>query len=172
MLIVGYYMAKYFLLKDGYTVEGLLQSGFDHLDAAYELFENSYRFLDSAGYLAHLGFEVIIKSYILHMFGCFENEHSLVRLCAKIREKDAKFLSESTSETFLSDLDSFYELRYPHPGRPGGRVEVGGDMVPNIKALEDSIWNALPEQLRSSYAEIDHTRKNGGRIMRIPKSCK
>jgi hypothetical protein len=161
---------KKYSLNDGYTVEGLLQSGFDHLDAAYELFDSSYRFLDSAGYLAHLGIEIILKGYILHMFGEFDKEHSLAKLCAKICEKDHIFLSDSSSKEFIPKFDLFFELRYPHPERSDGRVEVGGDMVPDIKSLENSIWNALPEQLCACYEKIDHTKKNGGRLMRIQKN--
>lgn len=159
---------KMYTTNDGYRAPDLLQAGFDHLDAAYELFELNPRFLDSAGYLAHLGLELVLKAYLLHLKGAFKDTHSLQSLVKDIRELNPKFILQSPTEPFLRELDTFYGLRYPQP-EVAKRAEVGSDMVPDIKALEHAVWADLPEELRAVYGAVDHTRKSGRILMRKRK---
>jgi hypothetical protein len=52
---------KMFSRSDGYTEQDLLQSATDHLASARRLFEGGPRCFDSAGYLSHLGIELILN---------------------------------------------------------------------------------------------------------------
>src|SRR5436190_23698313 len=67
---------RVFLRSDGYTERDLLQSATDHLASARRLFEGGPRCFDSAGYLSHLGIELILKAFLLHRDGEFPGEHS------------------------------------------------------------------------------------------------
>ena len=69
-------MAKNFTEKD-FTPADLLQAGIDHLSAAELLLKNDSIFFDSAGYLAHIGIELLLKSFILYINREFEGIHSL-----------------------------------------------------------------------------------------------
>jgi hypothetical protein len=54
-------MAKTFTAAGGYTQLDLVQFSRDHLFAAQKLFNLDVRTLDSAGYLAQLGIELLLK---------------------------------------------------------------------------------------------------------------
>ena len=148
--------------KDGYTIEDLLHFGYGHVDAAHTLFEDDPAFLDSAGYLAHLGVELLLKAWHLLWFGQFDNTHDLVALFECLKKKDSKLSIGSDSEAFLKELDKFYLLRYPR--RKDGAVEVGSDQLKQLDALLDGLWKAMPKELVETYEKIDRTRK-GGRIL-------
>ncbi len=66
--------------EEGYTVEDLLHFGYSHVDAAKLLFKADPVFYDSAGYLMHLGIELVLKAWHLYSFGQFDNTHDLVKL--------------------------------------------------------------------------------------------
>jgi hypothetical protein len=58
-------MGKAFSAKDGYAQIDLVQFSRDHLFAAETLFNLDVRTLDSAGYLAQLGIELLLKALLL-----------------------------------------------------------------------------------------------------------
>lgn len=148
--------------KDGYTIADLLHFGYGHVDAARALFEDDPAFLDSAGYLAHLGVELVLKAWHLAWFGQFDNTHDLVELFGTLKKKDASLHIGAGNEVFLKELDKFYLLRYPR--RKGGAVEVGSDQLEPLDALLDALWKAMPKELVETYEKIDRTKK-GGRIL-------
>lgn len=154
--------------KDGYTVQDLMHFGYGHIDAARALFEDDPAFLDSAGYLAHLGVEVLLKAWHLQWFGQFDNTHDLVALFKAIKEKDKKIDIGVENETFLEKLDAFYLLRYPR--REKGAVEVGSEQLKHIDALLDALWEKMPRELIATYEGIDRTRKGGRVLMRKRKT--
>lgn len=74
-------MAKKFTEKQGYSPRDLFHFGIDHLESGRILYtQGPASSFDSAGYLAHLGIELLLKAWHLHQFKRFENEHSLVKL--------------------------------------------------------------------------------------------
>lgn len=147
--------------KDGFTVEDMLYFGYGHVDAARTLFEDEPALLDSAGYLAHLGTELILKAWHLQWFGQFDNTHDLVCLYTRIKETDNSLNIGAHNEAFLAELDRFYLLRYPR--RKEGPVEIGSNQLAHFDTLHDALWERFPKELRDSYEKLDLTRK-GGRV--------
>jgi HEPN domain-containing protein len=77
-------VAHMYTVADGVAVPDLLHFGFDHISAAQALLKSNARHFDSAGYLAHLGFELLLKAWHLHEFTEFPNTHSLNNLWQKL----------------------------------------------------------------------------------------
>ena len=150
-----------FSAKDDFTVEDMLYFGYGHIDAARTLFEDDPSFLDSAGYLAHLGTELILKAWHLLWFGQFDNTHDLVHLYTRIKENDNSRNIGADNETFLAELDKFYLLRYPR--RKEGPVEIASNQLIHFDTLHDALWEKFPIELKDSYATLDLARK-GGRV--------
>lgn len=154
---------KIFTKNDGFIVDDMLHFGYGHIDAAIALFNSDVAFLDSAGYLAHLGTEVVLKAWHLHAFSQFENGHKLETLYSKLKAHDGKIDLGAENEEFLRELDKFYELRYPR--RKEGPIEVGADMLIQFEKLLDSLWGFFPDEMIDIYNNIDPTRKGGRRLM-------
>ena len=148
--------------KNGFTVVDLLQFGFSHADAACFLFNEDLAFIDSAGYLAHLGVELILKAWHLQLFGKYEPTHDIVELHKKIQQEEAVACISSDSEEFLVKLQTFYELRYPRRGK--GPVEVGTEDLKTFQIFLNELWNQLPDEMIKIYNQIDSIKK-GGRIL-------
>lgn len=150
--------------KDNYTVEDLLHFGYGHLDTARALFDDDPAFLDSAGYLAHLGAELLLKAWHLAWFGQFDNTHDLIGLFNALKKKDSALDIGTENEEFLTALDKFYLLRYPR--RKDGPVEVGSNHLNQLDALLDELWRQFPKELIETYEKIDRTKKGGRVLMR------
>lgn len=153
---------KTFTKKDGFTVEDMLHFGYGHVDAARALFDDDAAFLDSAGYLAHLGTETVLKAWHLHDFGQFKDTHGLVVLYNELKSKNPHIHLRPEQEAFLNTLDGFYSLRYPR--KKAGPIEVGSDMLPQFEELLNSLWRLLPEEMVDINNSIDQTKK-GGRVL-------
>jgi HEPN domain-containing protein len=155
-------MAKHFTEADGYSVRDILHFGVDHLESARILFGQGANCLDSAGYLSHLGLELLLKAWHLHQFKSFENKHDLVGLygCLKPYLDGTPFSTEQ--EDFLRQLDSYYELRYPRQHDP---IETGTDDWVLIDKLLDTLWAQMPEELLSVLSEIVGLSEKGGRVL-------
>jgi len=153
-----------FTAKDGYTVEDLLHFGYGHVDTARVLFEDDPTFLDSAGYLAHLGTEVVLKAWHLQWFGRFDDTHDLVKLYNQLKEKDGSVSLSAEHESFLAELNKFYLLRYPR--RKKGPVEVGSDQLEQFDTFLEALWQKFPKELIEIYQKLDHTKKGGRVLMR------
>jgi HEPN domain-containing protein len=151
-----------FTKNDGFTVEDMLHFGYGHIDAARALFKDDAAFLDSAGYLAHLGTEVVLKAWHLQAFGKFEDIHVLTTLYNELRTHDKKIDLGSEHEAFLKELDHFYLLRYPR--RKKGPIEVGSEMLEQFEGLLESIWQFLPDEMVNIYESMNPTKK-GGRVL-------
>lgn len=107
-------MAK-FTKTDKWSEDILFRSAKGHLLAARQIFEiqNPELYRDtllSAGYLCHLGIELLLKGCWLNKCGYFRNTHGLVSLA-----KEAKLLKQmgKQHQVVLSHLDTFYNMRYP-----------------------------------------------------------
>lgn len=151
-----------FSAKNGYTVEDMLHFGYGHVDAARALFEDDPAFLDSAGYLAHLGVEVVLKAWHLLWFGQFVGTHDLIRLYDELKKKDSSLNIGPDNEAFLTEIEKFNLLRYPRQKKRA--VEVGSDQLAHFDALLDALWEKSPKDLKDAYEKLDPTRK-GGRVL-------
>lgn len=107
-------MGKKFNKIDGWTESLLFERSKGHLMAAERLFciqePRIYNdTLSSAGYLSHLGIELLLKGCWVNESSHFEDLHSLAKLAAKI-----KFLKLNDElSRIITNLDRFYEMRYP-----------------------------------------------------------
>jgi hypothetical protein len=129
-------MTKRFLKADGWDEQTLFEYAKRHLVAAEILFENQdiktyVLSVSSAGYLCHLGIELLLKGCWLGESGFFENEHNLHKLIKKI-----SFLSlNDRLIVFLTNIEKFNEMRYPQD-------------LSAVKVVEDSDINSnLPEEI-------------------------
>ena len=152
---------RVFKRKDGFEPKDLIHSGIDHINAAEKLFDTSPSHFDSAGYLVHMGFELLLKAWHLEAFGEFSGVHSLAELVEELRANGQQLdLSEEENDV-LKIADSYGELRYPSPNHG---TEVGDEDWKRIDDLLNKIWEQTPEVFDEYFEAIDPTRK-GGRIL-------
>ena len=147
---------------DGYRSADLLQAATDHLSAAKTLFNDEHvEHLDSAGYLAHLGVELILKAMLLNKTKEFPETHSLQGLlgqvvtnfpAASLRGKDSPY------RDILIALDRFYDLRYPSPTVSPGISRGDWDA---IKLLVERLRGAMPLELREEFDLRGQVNKSG-----------
>lgn len=159
---------RIFSTADGVTVADLLHFGLDNLSAAQALLKNDARHFDSAGYVAHLGIELLLKAWHLQSLNSFPGVHGIKYLWNELRKaSQIRQLSRQDLET-LALLDDYAELRYPNLNSP---IEIGSDDSPRIGALCTSLLKRMPTALRQAMKELNWSEK-GGRILmekRIPK---
>ena len=159
---------KIFTRQDGFSETELLHSAIDHLASAKVLFNKSPRFYDSAGYLCHLGIELVFKTILLDKYNEFPNEHSLVNLSNSIDRQSVKLNYETYHKDTINMLDRFYGLRYPKPSNP---IEIGDEDWGRIKNLFEFLILILPEEIRDELKEMDHCKKGSRTLMRRKKSA-
>lgn len=153
--------------NEGYTAETLWQYGRDHVACAKVLFDKSFDCFDSAGYLSHLGIELILKAVLLEVCGSFPNDHDLVRLFTEIRQHDSSFDLSPTHMRTIAKLNVFFRLRYPNPREP---VEIGDTFWRKVESLFRAVNSATPATLKKKAAQRDHTKKGGRILMRRKKT--
>jgi HEPN domain-containing protein len=154
---------KKFTRQNGYSESELLHSATDHLGSAKVLFDKSPRCYDSAGYLCHLGIELVLKAIILNKCNEFPNEHSLDELSKLIGRQRVKLNYGTDRKDTISMLDGFYELRYPKPSNP---IEIGDDDWGRIRNLFDLLILMLPEEIKDELKEMDYYKKGNRILMR------
>jgi HEPN domain-containing protein len=143
----------------GFNERELLHAAVDHLASARRLFESGPRCYDSAGYLCHVGIELILKAFLLHRDDEFPGLHSL----AELFRKSLLDLDPALHQT-IALLDGFAELRYPTPEPQG--VEIGVTDWGDIHMLYITLVQLMPPDLRRAYDEIDYGEKAGRIVMR------
>lgn len=158
-------MARIFT-KDDYQAENLLQAGIDHLGAVEVLLKENPSFFDSAGYLAHMGLELILKSWLLYEKGQFEGIHPLQELIKEIVEHDCRVSFSRREMQTLKFLSRFEKLRYPNRKSP---IEIGAEDIEQIDELADAIWQQLPDGLIKSFENLEKFKK-GGRVLMVRPS--
>ena len=161
-------MPRTFSFIDGITVADLLRFGFGHLSSAEFLLNGpDPNHFDSAGYLAHLGFEHLLKAWHLQVFNKVPGIHNLDKLWNTLLEgSHARHLSLGDSKT-LKLLDEYAELRYPNINNP---VEIGGDDSRRIGKLLKSLLKRMPGTLHKVMEELHWSTKGGRVLMERPIS--
>lgn len=142
---------KKFTRQDGFSERELLHWAIDHLAAAKILFDENHRCFDSAGYLIHLGIELVLKAILLNSNNEFPNEHSLAELSNLIGKEGVKLNYTNNQEETLKTLDSFNELRYPKASIP---IEIGTDDWTKIKAFFEHLIFMLPDEIQQDLRQI------------------
>lgn len=152
-----------FTKDDGVGAGDLLHCGEDHLSAAEALFAGSPSFYDSAGYLAHMGIELLLKSWLLEVAGKFPGVHRLSDLWAALMQSHgAPTLTESESN-LLTKLDQFETLRYPNSKAP---TEVGSEDWAMIKAFAGKLKRLMPQSIEIPKSADSLVRKSGRVLMK------
>ncbi len=159
-------MAKTYRREDGFLTSDLLHYGRDHLASAKALFDRSYQAFDSAGYLSHLGVELLLKALLLDLEGEFPNEHDLWKLVRRVRIMNTGFLTDPEDATILTLINSFSSLRYPIP--EGGQT-IGDEHWSQIERLCSAIVAEMPARLQHEIQDADPTTKGGRILMSRPK---
>jgi len=159
-------LAKKFTNKD-FNAEDLLKSGIDHISSAeYLLVSKDPRMYDSAGYLAHIGIELMIKAWLLHANSEFEGIHPLRDLFEQLKESVPALHFSETEHQTIDYLSNFVELRYPNKIRP---VEIGQEDIEQIYDLANALWQQMPDNLVEQYEALPSNKK-GGRVLMIRPS--
>jgi len=147
--------------KDGLVPCDFLHSGLDHMAGAQLLFESGASHFDSAGYLAHIGVELLLKAWLLEVAGEFEGIHNLEALYDVLMKKHGATPLQEKQQAVLKMLDKFEQLRYPNPKQP---TEIGDDDFPQIEALVEHILRAMPQSIPDALGKVEPGRK-GGRVL-------
>lgn len=158
-------MARIFsVAKDGLVACDFLHSGLDHVTGSKLLFNSDDPgHLDSAGYLAHIGVELLLKAWLLEVAGEFEGIHNLEALYELLIRKYKAAPLNGEQQEVLRMLDQFEQLRYPNPKQP---TEIGDDALPHIEALVEQIYYSMPSSIPDALEEIAPGRKGGRVLMR------
>lgn len=158
---------KKFTRQDGFTEVKLLHSAIDHLASAKVLFDKNHRCFDSAGYLSHLGLELVLKAILLNCSNEFSNEHFLNKLSNLIEKQGVKLNYTNDHKETLKTLNGFYELRYPKSLNP---IEIGDDDWTKIEILFEHLILMLPDKIQQDLRQMNHSKKGNRILMRRKKS--
>ncbi len=157
------------LTSDEYRVVDLLHAAIDHLGSAKLLFEHNPRCYDSAGYLAHLGFELIFKAVLLQTACRFPKTHSFGTLLSEMKSAGVVLPFDASQQSLLDKFEEFKELRYPIlKGLPS--IEIGNQDWEQAEILFGWIMARLPA-FQQHLTAIDHTDKFSRRLIKKPKSA-
>lgn len=154
-----------FYVDDGLVPADFVHCGLDHVTAARLLFDSDPSHFDSAGYLAHIGVELLLKAWLLQVNGQFDGVHSLRELYSQLEGKCGATKLESPQIAILNVLDQYEQLRYPNPKHP---TEVGEDDWPQIESLVGFICRAMPLEIAEMLEGIVPGRK-AGRVLMVKK---
>lgn len=158
---------KKYTRQDGFSEGGLLHSAVDHLASAKILFVKNHRCFDSAGYLSHLGIELVLKAMLLNCGNEFPNEHSLANLSNLIEKQGVKLNYTKDHEEILKTLDGFYELRYPKALNP---IEIGDDDLAKIETFFEYLILMLPDEIQQYLKQVNYSEKGNRILMKKKKS--
>ena len=155
--------ARKFTSEDGVEAGDLLHCGEDHLSAAGYLFAASPSFYDSAGYLAHIGIELLLKSWLLEVAGEFPGTHSLSRLWSTLMNGHGAPALTDDESRLLTKLDQFETLRYPNRN---ALTEVGTEDWEMIDAFWKKVRGWIPQSIGVPKGADKLVRKSGRVLMK------
>lgn len=153
----------YFYIEDGYSARDLLQFSIDHIASAGVLLDKDPRCYDSAGYIAHIGFELIFKAIALNALGRFRQSHIFSVLLSKENLGQRHFGVPELHKEILKKLDGYDQLRYPNPQ---GSPSIGSEDWESIQSFYEFVESKLPKELSQQLDKID-PHKKGGRILMV-----
>ncbi len=150
-------MSKKTYTSEDFSASDLLYFGYSNLQAAEILFEEKKaHLLDSAGYLAYLAFELILKAWLIHLQGTFKENHNINRMLELIKDLDPAIKLNKKEERIFNYISHFKTLRYPNCPQPSN---IGDGDFDIIKKLDDALWREMPDELKGAYKKINSTLK-------------
>ena len=154
---------------DGYDERALLMSAADHLEAVDRLMPCGFRVLDSAGFLAHLVVELMLKAYLLHRVDSFPKTHDLAHLLTECDAEGLELDLEQTETEFLTRLNRFKDLRYPNTNDP---VSVSSEDFEVLDQIVKRIASQYPGDPQTVLKNLfspdpDGVVRKGGRALMI-----
>jgi HEPN domain-containing protein len=158
-------MAHVYSKADGLIAADLIHCGLDHMTAAGALFGSDPSHFDSAGYLAHIGVELLLKGWLLEAAGRFDGIHSVQKLFRQLQQDHGAPTMSERQEELLKMLDDYEALRYPNLNKP---TEVGNDDWPEIEALVGTLCRSMPQSVQEALGKVVAGRKAGRVLMRRP----
>lgn len=145
--------------EEGYNENELIQFGSDHLWSASVLLECPPRCYHSAGYLIHLGLELLLKAWVLHAEGKFPNTHDLIKLYKRLKPH---LSLKKEQEDSLTHFQRFFTLRYPKGQHPAW---LGDGDLERVHALLNALGEQMPAALRCEWDSLSTTQKGGMQLM-------
>jgi HEPN domain-containing protein len=155
-------MVRTFYRTDGFDPVDFAHCGLDHMTAAKLLFDSDASHFDSAGYLAHIGVELVLKAWLLQVSGQFKGIHILSKLYGQLESECGAPKLEAFQVDIMNVLDQYEQLRYPNPKQP---TEVGEDDWPQIEGLVGFICRTMPQEIPESLERVAPDRKAGRVLM-------
>ncbi len=119
------------------------------------------RTYDSAGYVAHLGIELILKAILLSIQGYFTDTHDLIFIYKRLTLIQKKWRLAKKHICTIELLNNFYKLRYP---KPVGAIEIGSDDWHQIESLYETLIKKLNKRQIEEVQNIEYFSK-GNRIL-------
>jgi len=131
---------RVFKRSEGYFPYDLLEYGKAHLKSAQIIRANGdINLIDQALYMAHLGIECILKSFILSIKDEFSDEHNLNILMNQL--SGIGFPLDKKLIEYLNPYSELYRLRYPNPRHP---IEAGSEDIDKIFVAEEVLLKKVP----------------------------
>ena len=159
-------MSKKKVTSENNPPEKVLQQALSHLDASEELFKKGHAFLDSAGYLAQLGIELMLKSWCLYLHGVASDDHKLDVLVNSINRHSPELSINEDFTASLKEVSNFYNLRYADKSTV---TEVGTEDLEKVNYIAEYIWDRMPEEIINAYQAIPFHVRGHRVLMRKPK---
>ncbi|WP_076750509.1 HEPN domain-containing protein [Desulfatitalea tepidiphila] len=150
-------MVRKFTKRDGLVPADIVHCALDHLSAAQLLFESNPIHFDSAGYLAHLGVEMLLKAWLLEVAGEFEGTHNLEMLYSNLVALSVTEPLDANNSAILNRLDKYEQLRYPNLNSP---TEVGDGDWKHIEILTGFLCRSMPPEIDEALSEINRGNQN------------
>ena len=152
-----------FTTADGLLPVDLVHCGLDHITSAQVLFNSDPSHYDSAGYLAHIGVELLFKGWLLETTGRFEGIHNLCALHRQLVNSVGAPALDDQSFAALRLLDEYESLRYPNRKHP---TEVGQGHWSVIEALVGAFCRSLPMSIERELNAVEFGHKAGRVLMK------
>lgn len=157
-------MVRVYKKSDGLLPEDLVHCGLDHLTAAEELFDSNPSHFDSAGYLSHIGVELLLKGWLLQCAGEFKGIHSVKELYEELVKKCGAPQVDSQIQDTLELLDCYEALRYPNRNQP---TEVGQEDWNEIDNFAGLVCRSMPKEIEKALDALSSNNKitKSGRVL-------
>lgn len=130
--------------QQGYSIRDLIHFGYDHLNTGLSLLAvappSTY---DSAGFLIHLGIELLLKSYKLQRDSYFKDTHELIDLI-----NDLRILLNKNEIGLVEKIQKFHDLRYP---KLPTNCPIGMSDINKIKKFAFDLIDKFPYECQRAF---------------------
>lgn len=159
-------MVKTYTQDDGICTADMIHSAVDHLTAAKVLFSTDAGHYDSAGYIAHIGIELLLKGWIFEVSGKFTGTHNLRALHEVLVKSHGAAELSGEDKDLLKTLDQFESLRYPNRNDP---TDVGSEDWDKTEVFAGALCKAMPASVQEKLSMIEPYTKGGRALMQKKK---